>query len=247
MTTKFNFTSCHGLAGVILLFWLLSFSVSSQAAPIQSAGSIRAALTAFVTEQTGHYGAPPRVKIGRLDPRLRLSRCSEQISAFQPPGTRMLGNTTIGIRCSGSSPWTIYVPAYVQIFRPVALTARPLNRGDVVSAADIKMVERDLATLRQGYFIDSKRPVGKVLTRRVGVNTVITPQLLEAPRLVRRGEQVVIIAEAEGIEIRATGKALGNGARGDLIRVKNSTSKKTVEAVVTGPGVVKVRTGSQFR
>ncbi len=242
MTKKLNtYPGGAIIAGVLL------FPTMVQAAPFQSIDSIRTAVTTFVTEQTGHYSSPAQIKTGRLGARLRLPLCSESINAFQPPGTRILGNTTIGVRCNGDSPWTIYVPAFVQIFQPVATTVRPLARGDMITAADIKMVERDLSALKMGYILDSKQPIGMVVKRHIDAGRIITPRLLEAPRLIRRGEQVTIIAESGGIEIRATGKALIDGARGDLIKVRNITSKKVIEAVVTETGIVKVRTGSHSR
>ncbi len=208
---------------------------------------IQAVVTAFVTEQTLRYDTPPRIKVGRLGPRLRLRRCSTPLAAFQPPGTRLLGNTTIGVRCDGHSPWTIYVPVQVQLFQPVAVTTRPLARGEVIRKGDFKMVKRDLGALKMGYITDSEQPVGMVVKRRIGVGTLLTPQLLEPPRLIKRGEQVTIVAKSEGLEIRASGKALMDGARGERIRVRNIRSKKVVEALVVAPGVVEVRTGSQIR
>ena len=247
MAKKLNKIERAIYPGLAFVIWLLLLPATSLATQTQTLDSIRAAVAAFISGQTSHYSTPARIKVGPLGARLQLSRCSEPITAFQPPGTRVLGNTTIGVRCSGTSPWTIYVPVFVQVFQPVAMTTRPLARGDIITATDIKMVERDLSALKTGYIIDSKRPVGMVLKRRIGTDSIITPQLLEAPRLVRRGEQVAIIAESEGIEIRAVGKALADGAQGDLIRVRNIASKKIIEAVVTEPGVVKVRTRSQFR
>jgi len=226
---------------------LLLLSNAVLAAQTQPLDSIRSTITAFIAGQTGHYAAPAKIKIARLDPRLKLSLCNEPITAFQPPGSRTLGNITIGVRCSGVSPWTIYVSAYVQVFQPVAVSSHPLSRGKVITADDIKMVERDLAALKLGYMTDNKQAIGMVIKRSIGPDAIITPHLVEAPRLVRRGEQVTIVAESTGVEIHATGKALADGARGDLIRVRNITSKKVIEAVVTNPGVVKVRTQSQFR
>ncbi len=239
--------SCSTRAPVfraVAVAWLLLVPAIGVSAPIQSADSIRSTVTEFVGQQTNHYGSRVRVKVGRIGPRLRLPRCSEPLGAFQPPGSRILGNTTIGVRCNGESPWTIYVPAYVQVIQPVAMSTRPLARGEVITDSDIKMVERDLAALKMGYIIDRKQPVGKVLKRSIGSDTIITPRLIELPRLVRRGEQVTIVAESLGIEIRATGEALADGARGDLIKVRNTTSKKVIEAIVSGPGMVKVRTSS---
>ncbi len=222
--------------------------MNASAAPVSLQKAIQTAVITFITEQThNQYRNPPRIKVGGLSPRLRLHACGTPLSAFQPPGSRLLGNTTIGVRCNDHSPWTIYVPVQIQLFQPVAVANRSLSRGEIIREGDIKMVERDLGALRSGYIIDSNRPIGMVVKRSIGVGTLLTPQLLEAPRLVRRGEQVTIIAESGGLEIRATGKALADGAHGDRIRVRNITSKKIIEAVVSEPGVVKVRTGSQFK
>ncbi len=227
--------------------WLLFSLANASMAQETLQEQIRTVVVEFVADQTRQYTASPRIKVGRLSPRLRLRRCDEPLTAFQPPGSRLLGNTTIGVRCSGHSPWTIYVPVQVQLFQPVAVAGRALARGDIIREGDIKMVERDLGALKMGYIVDREQPVGMVVKRRIGVGTLLTPQLLEAPRLVRRGEQVTIIAESGGLEIRATGKALTDGAQGDRIRVRNIRSKKIIEAIVVDPGVVKVRTGSQFQ
>ena len=226
---------------------LLLGPASAAAGQMQPLDSIRGAVAAFITEQASSYGAPPRIKIGRLGARLRLALCSEPLDAFQPAGSRIIGNTTIGVRCNGASPWTIYVPAYVQLFQPVAVTTRPLERGAVISAADIKMVEHDLAALKLGHIADRRQAIGMVVKQRVGAGSVITPNMVETPRLVRRGERVTIVARSSGIEIQATGTALADGAQGDLIKVRNSSSRKIVEAVVMKPGVVNVRILSHSR
>lgn len=226
--------------------WLLLVAGTTATAQGTLQDQIHTAITAFIIEQTRQYNSPPRIEVGRLGPRLRIRPCTVPPSAFQPPGSRLLGNTTIGIRCNGRSPWTIYVPVQVQLFQPVAIVDRPLARGDTIREGDFKMVERDLGALKMGYITDARQPIGMVAKRPLGIGTLLTPQLLEAPRLVRRGEQVTIVAESGGLEIRASGEALADGARGDLVRIRNTTSRKVIEAVVVEPGVVKVRTGSHF-
>jgi flagella basal body P-ring formation protein FlgA len=41
-----------------------------------------------------------------------------------------------------------------------------------------------------------------------------------------------------GIEVRASGVALGGGDNGSRLRVRNGSSGKVVDAMVTGPGQV---------
>ena len=63
---------------------------------------------------------------------------------------------------------------------------------------------------------------------------------IEAPRIVKRGENVTMVFKEGPLVLTAQGKALEFGAKGDAIRVTNLTSSRTVEAIVTGEKEVSV-------
>lgn len=65
--------------------------------------------------------------------------------------------------------------------------------------------------------------------------------MLEAPRLVRKGDLVTLLAEIAGVNVRMTGKALADGAAGTSIQVSNLSSQRVIEGTVIAEGVVKVR------
>jgi flagella basal body P-ring formation protein FlgA len=58
--------------------------------------------------------------------------------------------------------------------------------------------------------------------------------------LVRRGQQVTLLARTGSIEIRAQGRALSDGGVSDRIRVQNVNSLKVVEGVIEDAGIVRV-------
>ncbi len=64
--------------------------------------------------------------------------------------------------------------------------------------------------------------------------------MLQPDVLVRRGQQVTLIAANGGVQIRAQGQALTEGAAADRVRVQNVSSLKVVEGVVESDGVVRV-------
>ena len=53
-------------------------------------------LTAFADSQKQGRS---EVRLGQLDRRLKLKACKNPLEAFRPPGARVMGNTTVGIRC----------------------------------------------------------------------------------------------------------------------------------------------------
>jgi flagella basal body P-ring formation protein FlgA len=64
--------------------------------------------------------------------------------------------------------------------------------------------------------------------------------MLQPNVLVRRGQQVTLIAANSGVQIRAQGQALTEGAVDQRVRVQNVSSLKVVEGVVESDGAVRV-------
>jgi flagella basal body P-ring formation protein FlgA len=60
-----------------------------------------------------------------------------------------------------------------------------------------------------------------------------------APILVRRGAIVTIRLETPNMSLTARGKALENGSAGDVIRVVNLQSNKTIQVEVTAENDVR--------
>ncbi|MDX1334949.1 MAG: flagellar basal body P-ring formation chaperone FlgA, partial [Gammaproteobacteria bacterium] len=58
--------------------------------------------------------------------------------------------------------------------------------------------------------------------------------------MVKRGQDIDLFIKTRSYEIHSSGKALSDGARGDVIRVKNSRSSKIVEGTIVGPGIVQI-------
>jgi flagella basal body P-ring formation protein FlgA len=225
-----------------LLLPLIIYTANALAADgtFQTHTSIGNAVVAFITQ--GIEGEYPHheIKVSALDPRLKLPTCKAPLSGFLPTGGKLIGNTTIGIRCSGSKPWTIYVSASVKAMRKVVITTRPILRNSAISEADIRLEERDVTTGSDTYIFDPEHVVGKLAKRALPSSISLTPSMLSEPILVRRGQQVIILAQGAGIEVRMAGTALMDGAEGQIIRAKNKRSKRMVEGQVIQPGVIKV-------
>ena len=126
------------------LFMLLSiFGLHSQVAQAgqstagwQDRAAIRISAESYLqaTASSRHDGRT-EVRLGALDPRLRLKACQAPLDSFTPPGSRPLGNTTIGVRCPDQGGWTVYITARIDTFGPVLVSRQPMIRGDIVQAS----------------------------------------------------------------------------------------------------------------
>lgn len=226
-------------------YWTFAALLSLATAPVQAAAgqsheSIRQAVRTFLTQQTADLPRRHEIEVDHLDPRLRVKHCSRVMEPFLPPGSNLYNTTTVGVRCRGVSPWTLYVPAKVKVLERVIVTTRPLPPGHRVTADDITAADRDLTTLSTGYTNDPRDVIGKLIRRPILANRVVTPDMLARSRLINRGDQVLIVARMRGLEVRMLGRALTDGAKGDDIKVENLSSRQIVVGTVAAPGTVKV-------
>jgi flagella basal body P-ring formation protein FlgA len=224
----------------IVAIALLSSSAQSQES-WQSHASIRQVAHDFMASKNHEiYQSEGEVEVGALDRRLRLAACPQALRAYLPPGGRTVGNTTVGIRCDGPRPWSLYVPVKIRVYREVLTTTRPLSRGERLTAGDLRLARRDITSLRGGYLADPTQALGKVVRRRLASDTVLSAAVVESPIVVKRGQDVMLVSEAGSIRVQVKGKALMDGTSGDRIRVRNPRSKRIVEGTVVSAGVVRV-------
>lgn len=75
----------------------------------------------------------------------------------------------------------------------------------------------------------------------IPINSIIYRNKLAKKILVTKDSSVKILLKADGIEAISSGKALQNGARGDIISVENAESKRTINAEVIDDSVVRIK------
>ncbi len=179
------------------------------------------------------------IQVKQLDPRMRMNACDKDLTAaLESP--RPVGRVTVRVRCEGSSPWTVFVPAQVQLFRNVVTVMRPLKRDAIVTEDDVAMRERDVSSVGLGFLSSLDQAVGQKVVRPMVIDQVVTPGALEQPRMIHKGDQVVIIARSGSLAVRMPGEAMSDGSFNEQIRVKNLNSSRVIKANVTGPGQVEV-------
>lgn len=223
--------------GAVCLYLLAG---PSFAATYQSHASIRHAAGNFLAHQAHRLKKRHVVQVDRLDPRLHVKHCSSALETFLPPGSTVYTATTVGVRCRGVSPWTLFVPAHLKVLDKVIVATRPLQPGHRITADDFTITERDLTTLHSEYTSDPRDVLGKLIKQPVLTDSVLTPHMLERSKLVRRGDRVMIVARDNGLEVRMAGQALMGGAKGDEIKVRNLSSREIVIGTVAAEGTVNV-------
>lgn len=219
------------------VLWLLSVSWPAAAQdpnePLQRLRELAAAAVAAQAAPTASVSADT------LDPRLRLPACADSPRA-DPPAAMRGSTITVAVHCAAPSRWTVHVPVRLRDPRPVLTLVRAVQAGEPVTDDQFQMTERDIALLPFGHLEDMEAIRGQQFRRALPVGATPAPADLVAPRWVKRGQLIQLVSRSGGIEVRAEGKALADGAAGHRVRVENRSSRRVVEGVVRAPGVVEV-------
>ena len=168
------------------------------------------------------------------------------------------------LECSGgNSPWTgkqrlaisftgdkglvrVGVYADVTATESVAVATQPIERGHVLTAADVEIQQwENVPTKRGREPVDTVEAlIGMETTRSIQAGDPVVLDDVRSPLLVKRGEEIAVYARGGGIQVRTLARAREDGARGELIGVESLEAKEPFDAVVTGVREAVVFSGS---
>jgi flagella basal body P-ring formation protein FlgA len=114
--------------------------------------------------------------------------------------------------------------------------SRSLSSGDIIQAEDLTYSQ----VLVQAVPSDAPRSaddvIGLSVKRPLRTGQAVSTRDLLAPLVIRRDDLVQVIYRDGSIVLSLEAKAMGNAAVGELFTLQNTSSKKSIEAVATGPG-----------
>lgn len=204
--------------------------------------SIHRQLSEFIEQQISTILLPSdrySYDISSLNQQFKFSSCSVPLS-FQPSRPLIAGKFSIKVSCDAAPKWSFYSRGEIDIQRTVIVTAQSLPKGMPLTPENTEPKAISLQKLRGGYFTSYKEINDFTLKRAVTKGSVLTPQVLTPPLLVRKNDEVIIIAgRPDRIEVRVSGTALQDGRMNQQIRVRNQSSGKTIKARVINRGIVR--------
>jgi len=135
---------------------------------------------------------------------------------------------------------TLYLRASVHPFERVAVATRDISRGSSINDTDFAMIRKDLAELSGGFLKDRAEIRGLIAARSVSAGSVISLRCVDRPVVIKRGKIVIAEVTGRGFRITATVKAMDSGRVGDVVRLTNLDSRKTLTGEVVDENTVRV-------
>lgn len=193
---------------------------------------------AFVLDQLDiPLDAQADVKAGTIDERLPLTRCEDALTISLPARMEIRRNTTVYLKCEGDKSWDLYLPVRVSIQKPYVTVAVPVAKGDILSEPMLTLAYQDQTLIRGDYLTDPTALIGVRSKRELKPGQ---PIRLTQVCVVCKGDQVTLSAENSSMQIKTMARALQDGSFGDMIRLVNTRSGRTVQGQVRAVGSVVV-------
>ena len=187
----------------------------------------------------GAYGRPnAQVKLESVPAHLKQHVRIKSVNLHKVPDVAGKGLAIVEFEGEDGRLRTSYVPFRVYENKRLFYVKKAMARGNTLMTEDLGSQERVVGEGELIYPGDEDDVVGKVLKKNVAAGTVLTNQMLDSPRVIRRGGLVTIVGQSGPLFVKARGKAEEPGRLGDKIRVKNLSSGREVVGTVADDGTI---------
>lgn len=230
------------LLGLAALLIVLPAAAQTAAAPDnhgrQNPNALRAVVEQFLLTQAAGLPGEVSVKVGQIDARTALAACPAP-QAFLQPGARAWGKTTVGVRCTAPSNWTLYVQAQVNVQADYVVAALPLAQGQAIEAGQLALMKGDIAAMPNGIVTDTAQALGRTPTVSLAAGTPLRLDLLRSKPVVQQGQAVRIVSSGNGFSVSGEGRAIGTAGDGQVVQVRTA-SGNMVSGTARAGGMVEV-------
>lgn len=238
-----NHSNPHNWFPAFLICILLSVCQSVSAdnpETIQPVETIREKAHSYLSTMTEQESSRVWIDIGQMDPRLNLPLCEQAIEMKVAPETdSVLTGHLLEVRCP-IPHWKLFLPYQIKLLNKVVVTRHPIALGTLLKAEDLQLKEIDTLKLFQATFDDPKALVGFVAKRTLRSGEVLSSNVIESRKLIRRNQKILAVASMPGLNVTAEAIALSDGKMGDWIQARNTHSQRIVEGKVESEGRISI-------
>jgi flagella basal body P-ring formation protein FlgA len=217
---------------------LLAAPLALAQAPRQNLALLSHVAEQYLQAQAAGLPGQAKVTVGAVDPRTALPPCPAP-EAFQQPGARAWGKTTVGVRCTAPTAWTIYIQAQVSVLADYVAAAVPLAQGQPIDATQLVLLKGDIAAMPNGIITDPDQAVGRTPLVSLPSGAPLRLDTLRSRPVVQQGQAVRLVSKGSNFSVSAEAKALGSAGEGQVVQAR-TPSGSVVSGTARAGGVVEV-------
>ncbi|HZH27264.1 MAG TPA: flagellar basal body P-ring formation chaperone FlgA [Azospirillaceae bacterium] len=220
----------------------LDRSIVTRASTVIGAEAIRAALVQAVSAGSAPRQGRTDIELDQRTLEIHLPSHMEPRVAIDSLQTDPTGRFTAMLVAPGRGDGAVrqQVTGRIVSVVDVPVLARRMSSGEVITVKDVDWIQvREDRSLADAV-LDVEQLIGQAPRRVIAAGQPIRGRDLQTPIVVARNAPVSMVYEAQNLTLIARGRATQDGAIGETIRVVNVQSNRVIDAVVAGPGLVKI-------
>lgn len=199
-----------------------------------------------------------RLTVNTLTPLARSLEGEAELRDFQLPSQmflrdrshRVLVETAAGLRPGrvglrlkevdhmGSTVRRVTASVFLDLWKTVPAAVHPLNRGEAVTPDKVTWIRQNAAYLRGNVWDGKSGPMR--IKVPVGGRQVIYQANIEPMPLVRKGDVITLLYSSATLRLAVPAEALEDGGIGQLIQVRNMSSRREIHARVQDSNTVTI-------
>jgi flagella basal body P-ring formation protein FlgA len=132
------------------------------------------------------------------------------------------------------------VPVQAELWTDVYSLTKPLNRNESIKMEDVKVITVN-ALKHHNALVEATTDITRYeLFQTVNIDDPLYWKNIRATPMIRQGQVIDVLAQEGFMKISTKGLAMQDGAKGELITVRNLKSKKEFQAQVINENSAKV-------
>lgn len=213
-------------------------AAATPALALQEPAALKHVAEAFLQAQSAALAGEVTVTVGPVNQRMSLASCPAP-QAFQQPGARTWGKTTVGVRCTAPVAWTVYIQAQVSVVTDYVATAVPLAQGQTIEQSQLVLLRGDISAMPNGIVTDMAQAVGRTSTVSLASGAPLRLDALRGKPVVQQGQLVRVVSSGNGFRVSAEARAIGNASDGQVVQVRTPAGA-ILSGVAKAGGLVEV-------
>ena len=158
------------------------------------------------------------------------------------PNSDFIGNAAYTVKFfdDGCLLRDLTIRVSIEVLWDFVVSARSLSRDAQIGRDDVKTASRWLSRIPLNAIADPEEAIGRRLSISVRPQTELMRNMLVNDPAIRKGKMVRVMLDEGSLSIRTIGLSEQDGTVGDIIKVRNVSSKKTIYARVIADSLVQV-------
>ncbi|MBN1493724.1 MAG: flagellar basal body P-ring formation protein FlgA [Candidatus Omnitrophica bacterium] len=128
----------------------------------------------------------------------------------------------------------------LELLQDVVVPTRFIRKDEVINEEDVTVEQRFIAAYDRTYAMSVDKVVGCLATKELVEANIVSEKDICLRTIVERGEAVECLLADKNMNMRLSLQACENGVKGDIIRLYNPETEKTVRGVIIGDSRVEL-------